>query len=106
MRYKDNMKVTFGQLVMEAEARKRQTVALANGTAAARMQQAHATARTTQQTVDAEKTAFEGIASSLDLAPSEALEYIWWDTLQASGDEAKEFLVGVNPAAYISGNAH
>ena len=61
------------------------------------------TARTTQQTVEAETAAFEAIASSLELTPSEALECLWWGTLQASGDEAKEFLVGVNPAAYISG---
>jgi hypothetical protein len=32
----------------------------------------------------------------------QALDYIWWDQIETGKDKAKEFLVGINPAAYIT----
>jgi len=101
-RYKDNMQVTFAQNQMEATLFKQQTIALANGTAQARLQEAQGKVRVTELTVSAEMTAYSKIARDLNLTATEALDYIWWDTLEAERAKTKEFLVGVDPAAYIS----
>ena len=78
----------------------------ANGTANARHQTAEANAKITQQTVSAEMTAFDNLASSLALTSQDTLDYIWWDLLQDDAADPKEFLVGVNPAAYIRSDGH
>ena len=49
------------------------------------------------------------LAGQLDFHSQDGLEYLWWDLLSAdahAGDAGKEFLVGVNPAAYISQGSH
>merc|ERR1712228_995591 len=89
MRYKDNMLVTFAQERMVARQLKTQ-------------QAAEASVKMTEQTVSAEIYAFRKLADSLGLTPAETLDYVWWDLLQDDYKDSKEFLVGVNPAAYIS----
>ncbi len=105
LRYKDNMAVTFQTQVMVANQTLEMQVLAANGTASARLERAAANARITQQTVQAEMSAYDGFARSLGLTPAELLDYLWWNQLQDDAGrsvDAKEFLVGVNPAAYIS----
>lgn len=105
MRYKDNMKVTFETQMMVAEQVKNQTVIIASGHANQKLQQAKANARMTEQTVAAEMGAFGNISKSLEFVADEGLNYLWWDTLQSSAiagkSSGKEFLVGLDPAAYI-----
>ena len=108
-RYRDNMMVTFEQQVMVAQQEKNQTITAARGNAARRTQQALAAAQVTNQTVSAEIRAFSNLAGQLDFHSQDGLEYLWWDLLSAdahAGDAGKEFLVGVNPAAYISQGSH
>lgn len=101
-RYKDNMQVTFAQNQMEATLYKQQTIALANGTANARLQEAQGKVRVTELQVGAEIAAYTKIAQELNLSSAEVIDYLWWDTLEAERENSKEFLVGVDPAAYIS----
>ena len=42
------------------------------------------------------------VAQELNLTSADVLDYLWWDTLEAERENSKEFLVGVDPAAYIS----
>ena len=61
----------------------------------------------TEQTVRAEMNAFGNLSTKLHLAHDDTLNYLWWDQLQSAalspdGAEGKEFLVGLEPAAYIS----
>lgn len=107
MRYKDNMEVTFEMQRMVSEQVANQTVILARGRANQKLQQAQANAQMTEQTVRAEMTSYGNMSSALKFAPAEALDYLWWDTLQSAaqhpgGANGKEFLVGLNPAAFIS----
>lgn len=104
-RYKDNMEVTFATQLMVSSQSKQQTVTEANGTAKARFETAAANAKITEQTVAAEMTAFHEVSSALALNAKDTLDYIWWDLLQDDTDDPKEFLVGVNPAAYIRSDA-
>ena len=57
--------------------------------------------------VHAEITAYSHLTTELHLDSTNALNYIWWDTLQSAaqlpGAPSKEFLVGLDPAAYIKG---
>eukprot|EP00308_Calcidiscus_leptoporus_P024968 CAMPEP_0119375942 /NCGR_PEP_ID=MMETSP1334-20130426/37572_1 /TAXON_ID=127549 /ORGANISM="Calcidiscus leptoporus, Strain RCC1130" /LENGTH=337 /DNA_ID=CAMNT_0007394373 /DNA_START=198 /DNA_END=1212 /DNA_ORIENTATION=+ len=106
MRYKENMKVTFETDVMVARQMKEQTVAISKGTARSRAELAAANTQITQQTVSAEMDAFFNVSSSLQLSPTDALDYLWWDLLKDDYADAKEFLIGVNPAAYIRAEAH
>eukprot|EP00965_Chrysotila_dentata_P212703 6187192-Pleurochrysis_carterae.AAC.2 len=106
MRYKDNMEVTFATDLMVAKQTLEQTVTLANGTAKARFQSAAANAQMTQQTVQAEIDGFSNISTALGLTPTEVLDYLWWDLLKDDYKDPKEFLVGVNPAAYIRSDSH
>lgn len=109
MRYKEGMEVTFATNRMVSHQVANQTVIAARGRANQIFQQASARARMTQQTVNAEMTAFSNITSTLAMAGDDGLDYIWWDTLQAAATSpetagaAKEFLVGLDPAAYIRG---
>jgi len=111
MRYKEGMEVTFATNRMVAHQVANQTVIAARGSANRVLQQANARARMTQQTVNAEMTAFSNITSTLSFDGDASLDYIWWDTLQAAAADpktagaAKEFLVGLEPAAYIRGSA-
>eukprot|EP00967_Tisochrysis_lutea_P093696 scaffold135802_cov31-Tisochrysis_lutea.AAC.3 len=93
--------VTFATNMMVAQQTMTQTVALANGTAKSRLETAAANAKMTEQTVGAEINAFLNVSRALGLAPKEVLDYIWWDQIETGKDTAKEFLVGINPAAYI-----
>jgi len=105
MRYRENMEVTFATNLMVSHQVANQTVIAARGRANRKLQEANARAKMTQQTVSAEMNAFDNITRTLALSGDDGLDYIWWDTLQsASGsDAAKEFLVGLDPAAYIRG---
>ena len=89
--------------------RRQREVAHAKGHTARRTQQALAAAQVTNQTVRAEIRAFSNLAGQLDFHSQDGLEYLWWDLRSAdahAGDAGKEFLVGVNPAAYISQGSH
>eukprot|EP00316_Scyphosphaera_apsteinii_P005811 CAMPEP_0119305238 /NCGR_PEP_ID=MMETSP1333-20130426/6276_1 /TAXON_ID=418940 /ORGANISM="Scyphosphaera apsteinii, Strain RCC1455" /LENGTH=277 /DNA_ID=CAMNT_0007308283 /DNA_START=266 /DNA_END=1099 /DNA_ORIENTATION=+ len=101
-RYKDNMIVTFAQERMVAQQVQTQKVTIANGTARSRFEAASAAVTMTEQTVSAEISAYKKLADDLELAPSATLDYMWWDLLQDDQKDSKEFLIGVNPAAYIS----
>ena len=95
--------------IMGAQQEKNLTITAARGNAARRTQQALAAAQVTNQTVSAEIRAFSNLAGQLDFHSQDGLEYLWWDLLSAdahAGDAGKEFLVGVNPAAYISQGSH
>lgn len=108
MRYKDNMQVTFATQTMVAEQVKNQTVILAHGAANRVLQQARANALMVEQTVGAEMAAYGNMTRALSFASDDQLNFMWWDTLQSAatqpGAEGKEFLVGLDPAAYIKGN--
>jgi len=108
MRYKENMQVTFATQRMVAQQSANQTVIAAGGRASQIMQQATANARMTEQTVQAEMSAYGNLTRALTLTSPDALNYLWWDTLQSAaqlpgGAGGKEFLVGLDPAAYIRG---
>lgn len=107
MRYKENMQVTFATQRMVAEQSANQTVIRAGGVANQKLQQAQANARMTQQTVEAEMLAFGGVKETLKFSGENGLNYLWWDTLQSAAQlpnaPSKEFLVGLDPAAYIKG---
>lgn len=107
VRYKENMQVTFATQRMVAEQSANQTVIRAGGIAAQKMQQARANAQMTEQTVTAEIAAYTNITKALGLSSDHTLNYVWWDTLQSAaalpGAPSKEFLVGLDPAAYIKG---
>ncbi|KAL1512042.1 hypothetical protein AB1Y20_005316 [Prymnesium parvum] len=106
-RYMDNMQVTFQTQRMIAEQVKNQTVILARGQANQKREQALANARMVEQTVLAEMTSYGNVTAMLELGTKEGLDYLWWDSLQTiantGGATGKEFLVGLDPAAYIKG---
>jgi len=106
-RYKDNMQVTFQTDRMVAAQVKNQTIILARGKANMLLEQARANARMTEQTVLAEMNAYGNVTQLLGLSKNDSLNYLWWDTQQsiavAGGARGKEFLVGLDPAAYIRG---
>jgi len=108
-RYKENMQVTFSTQRMVAEQTANQTVIAARGEANRKLQQARANAKITEQTVQAEMTAYSGLNGALSLNAATSLDYIWWDTLQSAASlpnaPSKEFLVGLDPAAYIKGGS-
>ena len=107
-RYKENMQVTFATQRMVASQQANQTVIRAQGMAQQKLQQAQANARMTQQTVQAEMASYGNLSHAMRFASADALNYLWWDTLQSAavsprGVAGKEFLVGVEPGAYIKG---
>ena len=106
-RYKENMQVTFQTQRMVAEQQANQTVITARGEANKKLQQANANAKITEQTVRAEIGAYSNLNNNLNFQSEESLNYIWWDTLQSAaskpGAPSKEFLIGLDPAAYIKG---
>ena len=107
MRFKENMQVTFSTQRMVAEQNANQTVIKAGGVASQTMQRARANAQMTEQTVRAEIAAFANLTSTLSFSSENTLNYLWWDALQSAaaqpGAPSKEFLVGLDPAAYIKG---
>ena len=106
-RYKENMLVTYQTQRMVAEQSANQTVIHARGEANKKLQQARANAKIIEQTVQAEMTAYAGLNTALSFGSGDSLNYIWWDTLQSAAQlpdaPSKEFLVGLDPAAYIKG---
>lgn len=106
MRYKDNMAVTFETQKMVSSQVANQTVILARGQAARKLQQAQANAAMTAQTVQAEMTSYGNISQQLHFEGKDGLNYLWWDSLATAAahneSAGKEFLVGLDPAAYIS----
>ncbi|KOO22082.1 spfh domain band 7 family protein [Chrysochromulina tobinii] len=107
-RYKENMEVTFTTQRMVAQQEANMTVIAARGVANQKLQQANANAQMTEQTVAAEMAAYTGLSRKLTFSSAEGLDYLWWDTLQSSAGrgqaDGKEFLVGLDPAAYIRGD--
>ena len=107
-RYREGMEVTFATSRMVARQVANQTVIAAQGQANRKMQQARANAAMVVQTVSAEMAAFGNLTATLAFGAGDALNYLWWDTLQSAavsprGVAGKEFLVGVEPGAYIKG---
>ena len=98
-RYLENMRVTFAQQLLVANQTKQQTIALARGTAAQRIQQAEASATVIEQNVEAEMYAYGNLTEHVDLNSSEGLSYIWWSSQLES--QGKDYLVGVDPGAMI-----
>jgi len=107
VRYKENMQVTFATQRMVSRQEANQTVIAARGIANQKLQQAGANAQMTRQTVAAELAAYTNITRVLAFGSKDSLDYLWWDTLQSaaarSDASGKEFLVGLDPAAYIKG---
>lgn len=105
-RFLNNMEVTFTTQRMVATQVKNQTVITAMGKARQRREQAIANARVTEQTVAAEMLAYGNITKLLKLDMQDGLNYLWWDTIQSQAQtgnaQGKEFLVGLDPAAYIN----
>merc|ERR1719502_1505814 len=107
-RYLENMAVTFNTQILIANQTRYQTVALARGTAAQRVEQATANVAVTRQTVLAEMYAYGNLTQQVALglgAPlnaSEILDYIWWneqlENAERGDPHVKDFLVGVDPA--------
>ncbi len=100
--------MTFETQKMVAEQVANQTVILARGTANKIVQQAQANAQIVAQTVAAEMSSYGNLSQALGFGASDALDYVWWDTLQSAAlqpgkADGKEFLIGLEPAAYISG---
>ena len=100
--------MTFATQRMVAQQEANMTVIAARGVANQKLQQANANAQMTGQTVAAEMAAYTGLSRKLTLSSAEGLDYLWWDTLQSSAGRGqangKEFLVGLDPAAYIRGD--
>ena len=59
----------------------------------------------TEQTVRAEINAYGNLTHQLRLSTDDGLNYLWWDSLQSAATAGtaggKEFLVGLDPAAFI-----
>lgn len=100
-RFLENMEVTFQTQVLVANQTRRQTIALAQGIAAQRRQQAEATARVTEQSVYAEMYAYGNLSQTVSLNTTEQLAYIWWSGQEDIVAKGKEFLVGLDPSAVI-----
>jgi hypothetical protein len=108
-RYKENMQVTFSTQTMVAQQSANQTVIRAGGYASQKLQRARANARMTQQTVQAEMASYGNLSQKIRFSSADTLNYLWWDTLQSAAQlpdaQKKEFLIGLDPAAYIKGGA-
>lgn len=101
MQYKANMAVTFQTQLLVSNQTRQQTIALANGDANQRLQQADAAATVVEQSVTAEMNAYGNFTNIVELDTAEGLDYIWWS--KQAELHGKEFLVGVNPQSYIRG---
>jgi regulator of protease activity HflC (stomatin/prohibitin superfamily) len=106
------MKVKFETAIIVAEAQANMTLQRANGTRSQILNNAHADAAIIDSYVEAELQAYTKIKSELDLKSAALVDYIWYDTLGGGGVSANssastevQMLVGVDPAAYISGSA-
>merc|ERR1711998_318292 len=78
-----------------------QTIALAEGTARQRSEQADASVTITTQTTTAEMYSYGNISETVGLDGDGGLRYIWWDTQTEQANLGKEYLVGLNPDTYI-----
>jgi regulator of protease activity HflC (stomatin/prohibitin superfamily) len=96
MRYKENMAVTFSTQVLIANQTKFQSIALAQGEAAQRSEEAEANVYIVQQEVEAEMYAYGNLSVAVGLNTSESLDYIWWSE-QLQKRNTKDYLVGVDP---------
>ena len=94
-RYRENMLVTFESELLVANQTRYQTIALAEGTAATRREEADATVEITQQTVLAEMYSFGNISETVGLDPTGSLSYIWWDSQAEEDHTGKEYLAGL-----------
>merc|ERR1719356_2177792 len=106
------MKVKFQTAIIVAEAQANMTLQRANGTRSQILNNAQADAAIIDSYVEAELQAYTKIKDGLDLKSSALVDYIWYDTLGGGGVSANssantevQMLVGVDPAAYISGSA-
>lgn len=93
--------VTFSTMLMAAKQSANQTVTEARGKAQQILAEQNAAAAVVTQNLGTEARAYKVVQDSLNLGVDDLLEYVWWDSLtEQHGDS--EFLVGVNPAAYIT----
>jgi len=106
------MKVKFQTALIVATAQANMTLQRANGTRSQILNNAQADAAIIDSYVEAELQAYTKIKDGLNLKSSALVDYIWYDTLGGGGVSANssantevQMLVGVDPAAYISGNA-
>lgn len=100
-RYKENMVVTFETDILVANQTRYQTIALAEGTAKQRAQQAEAVAVVAEQMVGAEMTAYGNVSEIVGLNNSELLSYMWWASQTEDEYLGKEYLVGLDPQSMI-----
>jgi len=106
------MKVNFETAIIVAEAQANMTLQRANGTRSQILNNAQADAAIIDSYVEAELQAYTKIKEGLDLKSAALVDYIWYDTLggggvsaNSSASTAVQMLVGLDPAAYISGTA-
>jgi len=106
------MQVKFATAIIVAEAQANMTLQRANGTRSQILNNAQADAAIINSYVEAELQAYKKIKEGLDLKSAALVDYIWYDTLGGGGVSANssastkvQMLVGVDPAAYISGTA-
>ena len=104
IKYMGAMRVVFSTRQMAATYAAIETVARANGTAAARAERAAANARKTMQTVGAELGAYDAVGSRVGLRdPQELLSYVYYDGFVGSTPanparrDGTDFMVSAGP---------
>jgi len=109
---RDAQRVKFQTAIIVAEAQANMTLQRANGTRSQILNNANADAAIIDSYVEAELQAYTKVKDQLDLKSAALVDYIWYDTLSGGGVSANtsastevQMLVGVDPAAYISGGA-
>jgi len=100
-RHRDNMLVSFESQVLVANQSRYRTIALAQGSANRRRQEADASIEITTQSVLSEMYSYGNLSQSVGLDEAGGLSYIWWDTQTQASSAGKEFLAGLSPSTYI-----
>jgi len=100
-RHRDNMLVSFESQVLVANQSRYRTIALAQGSANRRRQEADANVAITTQSVLSEMYSYGNLSQIVGLDEAGGLSYIWWDTQTQASNMGKEFLAGLNPNTYI-----
>jgi len=92
-RNRENMLITFESQVLVANQTRYQTIALAQGTANRRREEADASVTVTTQTVLSEMYSYGNLSETVGLSEAGGLSYIWWDSQTAN--TGKEYLSGL-----------
>jgi len=110
LKMREARKIDFETAVIVAKAKANMTLQRANGTRSQILNNARADAAIIDSYVEAELQAYKKIKDGLELEGASLIDYIWYDTLGGGGVSGgggtsgdMQMLVGVDPAAYISG---